>query len=173
MRTPAASARAAMSGAFRLSSSQPSRILSVTGTSTASTTASTSDSARSGSRIRAEPERPPTTFLAGQPMLMSMTCAPCPSSIRAARAIQTGSRPASWTEVRARPSPSSAFSSVPGRPCTISWLAIISLTTRPAPKRETRSRNGRSVIPAMGASRTGGVSAIAEGAAVTCLILVQ
>ena len=42
--TPAASARCASSGALRLVSSQPSRILSVTGTRTAPTTASISAS---------------------------------------------------------------------------------------------------------------------------------
>ena len=40
-------------------------------------TASISDTARSGSRIKAEPEAPPTTFFAGHPMLMSISGAPC------------------------------------------------------------------------------------------------
>ena len=38
----------------------------------------------------------------------------------------------------------------------MSWLATISDTTIPAPKDETRLRNGKSVIPAKGASITGG-----------------
>ena len=76
IRTPAASARAAISAAFIAPASQPSRIFSVTGTSTAPTTASISRSAWSGSRISAEPESPFVTFLAGQPKLMSMIRAP-------------------------------------------------------------------------------------------------
>jgi hypothetical protein len=38
--------------------------------------------------------------------------------------------------------------------------AIISDTTNPAPKRFTKRRNGKSLIPDMGASRTGASSAI-------------
>ena len=56
MRTPAASARRASSGALIVVSSQPSRIFSVTGTAVAPTVASISLSAWSRSRISAEPE---------------------------------------------------------------------------------------------------------------------
>src|SRR5438067_1518252 len=62
--------------ALRCSRLQPVRILSVTGTSTAATTASrialTSDSLRKS----AEPAATLHTFFAGQPMLMSTICAP-------------------------------------------------------------------------------------------------
>ena len=72
--TPSASARRASSGAFRVWSSQPSRIFSVTGTLTALTTERIKACAWSRLRINAEPESLPVTSLAGQPMLMSMTC---------------------------------------------------------------------------------------------------
>ena len=95
------------------------------------------------------------TRLAGHPMLMSMIRAPPASTIRAASAIQRASHPAICTAVPAARSPSSALALASGLACTISWLATISLTTKPTPNRDTSSRNGRSVIPAMGASMTG------------------
>ena len=55
------------SGALRVPSSQPSRILTVTGTQTAPATAAMIRSAGPNSRISAEPDRPLVTFLAGQP----------------------------------------------------------------------------------------------------------
>ena len=45
-----------------------------------------------------------------------------------------------------------------GRVVTISLDATISLTTRPAPKRATARRKGRSVMPAIGARKTGAPS---------------
>src|SRR6056297_3234064 len=177
IRTPAASARRASSGALRKLSFQPSRVFSVTGTLTAPATASISVSAWSRSFISAEPLAPPplaeVTFLAGQPMLMSISRAPRASTCRAASAIQRASRPASCTAVLSSPAPSSAFSRTPGFACTISWLATISLTTSPAPNRATSWRNGRSVIPAMGARKTGGDRALIVGCGVKCSILVQ
>ena len=59
-----------------VSLSQPSRILTVTGTATASTTAATSATAASDWHIRADPPPVFTTFLTGQPMLMSTAAAP-------------------------------------------------------------------------------------------------
>jgi hypothetical protein len=173
MAMPALSARRASSAAFRASSSQPSRVLSVTGTSTAPTTASISRSAWSRSRISAEPDSPPTTFLAGQPMLMSMIRAPCPSTMRAASAIQCASRPASCTAVAASVRPSSARARTEGFACTISSLATISDTTRPAPKDATSLRNGRSVIPAIGARITGGSSCVSASETDKCSFLVH
>ena len=61
-----------MSGAFFEAASQPSRIFTVTGTSTASTAAAIRLSASSGSRISAEPDNTPVTSLAGQPKFRSM-----------------------------------------------------------------------------------------------------
>ena len=62
-----------------LAAHQPVRIFSVTGTpcgAQAATTASTISSASGSSCISAEPAHLLQTFLAGQPMLMSMICAP-------------------------------------------------------------------------------------------------
>ena len=120
----------AISGAFFELSSHPSRILTVTGTSTASTAAATRASARSGSRIRAEPAMaPPVTSLAGQPKLRSMTCAPARAASRAPSAIWTGSRPTSCTTISGRPSPTAARRTTSGRPRENSAQATISVAT--------------------------------------------
>jgi hypothetical protein len=77
--TPALSAPAAMRTALRSEADQPVRIFSVTGTlcgAQAETTASAISSASDSSRISAEPAHWLHTFLAGQPMLMSMIWAP-------------------------------------------------------------------------------------------------
>ncbi len=74
--TPTRSNARASAGADSVASSQPSRILTVTGTATASTTAATSASAASAWFIRADPPPDRTTLLTGQPMLMSTTAAP-------------------------------------------------------------------------------------------------
>jgi hypothetical protein len=73
---PLSSAMRAINGPLRWSQSQPVRIFSVTGTSTALTTASRMRTTSCSSRISAEPAQALHTFLAGQPMLMSMICAP-------------------------------------------------------------------------------------------------
>ena len=73
---PASSAIRAISGAFLLCASQPVLIFNVTGTLTARTTAATMRPTSNGSRINALPASTLQTFLAGQPMLMSMICAP-------------------------------------------------------------------------------------------------
>ena len=78
--------------------SQPRRILTVTGTGAARTTASATRTAFSGSRMRAEPSPLETIFPTGQPMLMSTMSAPLISAARqAASAMQTGSLPKIWT----------------------------------------------------------------------------
>ncbi len=77
--TPALSAALAMRSALRSAAHQPVRIFRVTGTprgAHTATTASTMPSASGSSRMRAEPAYTLHTFLAGQPMLMSMICAP-------------------------------------------------------------------------------------------------
>ena len=106
-------------------------------------------------------------------MLMSMTRAPCASTIRAASAIGAASRPASCTADPSTPRPSSAFSNAPGRAFIISTLATISETTNPAPNDATRLRNGKSVIPAIGASKTGGSRENGRSDRPKRLILVQ
>ncbi len=71
----------------------PVRILSVTGTSTARTTASRMRATRRSSRSRAEPAALRQTFFAGQPMLMSTIWAPRSAWRRAASAMRPGSLP--------------------------------------------------------------------------------
>ncbi len=78
---PAFSAIRAMLSAFLFSRFQPVRIFSVTGTAsgptpTACTTASTIRATSASFCSSAEPAATLQTFLAGQPMLMSMICAP-------------------------------------------------------------------------------------------------
>src|SRR3546814_11527487 len=65
---PKSSAMCASSGALRLSWHQPMRILTVTGTFTASTQDLISAAARFRSRISAEPASPFVTLRTGQPM---------------------------------------------------------------------------------------------------------
>ena len=71
---------------------------SVTGTSTASTTRLQDLPDQGSSRISAEPAATLHTFLAGQPMLMSMICAPCATFTRAASAMRCGSVPTICTD---------------------------------------------------------------------------
>ena len=97
------------------------------------------------------------TFFAGQPMLISMIRAPMSATIFAASAIGRASRPASCTEDgSSSPSSLRALARTEGLAVSISPEATISDTTSPAPNRATIRRNGRSVIPAIGASSTGG-----------------
>ena len=67
-------------GALNSLSSQPRRVLSVTGTDTEVTTASINLAAKARSFNKAEPAKPFTTFFAGQPIFMSIICAPIPST---------------------------------------------------------------------------------------------
>ena len=91
---PACSQSFANSTAFTLPPSQPLRILTVTGTGTAFATAATISAASSGVRMSAEPSPDFTTLPTGQPMLMSIICAPQMSSARfAPSAIVSGSWP--------------------------------------------------------------------------------
>jgi CHRD domain/PEP-CTERM motif len=66
--TPTFSNSRASAGALKVAAFQPSRILTVTGTVTALTTAATSRTAASVWHIRAEPPPVLTTLLTGQPM---------------------------------------------------------------------------------------------------------
>ena len=79
MRMPLCSKARASVTALRCAADQPVRIFSVTGTpwgSQACTTARAMATASGSSCISAEPAHLLQTFLAGQPMLMSMICAP-------------------------------------------------------------------------------------------------
>jgi hypothetical protein len=141
----------AICGALRCCASQPVRIFSVTGTSTARTTAVTIRATSTGSRISADPAQALQTFLAGQPMLMSMIRAPCSTLWRAASAMISGSVPAICTLIG---SGSPAWS----MRCSDlrvfqkrGSLVVISDTASPAPRRLHNCRNGLSVTPAIGA----------------------
>ncbi len=97
-------------------------------------------------------------------MLMSTMRAPMPATIRAVSAMAPASRPAIWTLTGNAPSVSAlarTAARVDGRGVTISVEATISLTISPAPPwRATARRKARSVIPAMGARKTGGPSRV-------------
>src|SRR6185312_15153513 len=158
MRMPLSSAMRASFGALRLLSSQPVRIFSVTGRSTAFTTASRMRAARPSSRISAEPAWPFTTFFTGQPKLMSISAAPRSALSFAASAMTRGSQPASCTAIGCSSGQFFAMVSDWRVSRIIASLAIISETTSPAPCRFTSRRNGRSVTPDIGARSTGSVS---------------
>jgi len=152
---PRSSAICASSGALRRLWSQPIRILTVTGTSTALTVASMSDAARGRSRISAEPASPLTTFLTGQPMLMSMIAAPLSALSFAASAISYAVQPASCIDTGSSTGSHAAFCSDWRVSRIIAWLAIISVTLSPEPYRRTTVRKGMSVTPVIGARITG------------------
>ena len=85
---------------------------------------------------------------------MSMMAAPQASAIRAASPIQRASQPANCTTCVRRPRPSTR-SRASGRPSASAALAVISETTKPAPRSAARRRNGASVTPDIGAKITG------------------
>ena len=106
---PDCSAILANSTQLTLFSSQPLRNLTVTGTSTAFTTAAITLDASSGSFISAEPSPLFTIFGAGQPMLMSMISQPDFSSASfAPSAIVSGSCPKIWAAAGCSSAPSSS-----------------------------------------------------------------
>src|SRR5438034_4452427 len=135
------------------------RILTVTGTATAPTTASLTRQARSGSRSKDEPPEVLTTFGTGQPMLMSTMSAPAASAILAASAITPGSPPISCTETGRWSQPRSISRNDSRCRRTSASLLIISVQASPAPNSRAILRKGASVTPAIGATYTGEVSA--------------
>jgi len=89
---PFSAARLAISRKFSDALSQPSLILTVTGTLTARETAATASRTNWGSRIIPTPAPRPATLLAAQPMLISMMSGWNSSSMRAAHsAMRTAS----------------------------------------------------------------------------------
>ena len=155
IRMPLSSAILAKAGALRCARSQPMRILSVTGTSTARAVDCRMAAAAQAARHSAAPAgRPLAPFMAGPPQMMSIRSAPRPTAILAASAIAAGSQPASWTAF----GPSAltwAMRKVAAFSRTIAQDAIISDTTSPAPRLRASLRNGRSVTPDIGARMTG------------------
>ena len=130
---PQSSASWAISSQLRCSGAQPVRIFRVTGTSTALTTSVRIDLTTSGYCKRAEPASLRFTFLAGQPILISIIWAPLSTLIRAASAISFGSLPAICT-VRI---PGSSMCTIRKRDLSLSQTCgledIISDTVNPAP----------------------------------------
>ena len=90
---PASTSRGPSSRHEREPFSIPRRILTVTGTETASATAEITRQARSWSSSSVAPAPVLVTFFTGQPKLTSTRSAPASSTIRAASAITSGSEP--------------------------------------------------------------------------------
>ena len=153
--TPRSSAIRASSGALRSAWSQPIRIFTVTGTSTAFTVASMSLVASPTSFINAEPASWPTTLRTGQPKLISMMSAPLPCCSLAASAMLWGSQPTSCIDTGSSIGSHAAFWTDWRVSRMAASLAIISVTLRPEPYFRTSLRNGRSVTPVIGARITG------------------
>src|SRR5580704_5121132 len=151
-----ASARArASSGALIEEESQPRRIFTVTGTGTAATIAATTRAVACTSRASAAPLPRLTTLETGQPRLTSTSTAPRSTQTTAASAITAGSQPTScaatgdtWSGKSSRWSAASVLR-------TTASAATISVETRPAPNSRQIARHGASVIPTIGATRTG------------------
>src|SRR5690606_6697446 len=102
--------------------------------------------------IRAEPAITLHTFLAGQPMLMSIIWAPLSTLYLAASAIILGSAPAICTELGLTSPSWLARRRVLALPQRRELEVTISLTAMPAPIFLQSWRKGRSVTPAMGAT---------------------
>jgi hypothetical protein len=136
----------------------PLRIFTVTGTSPAAPTAART--IRSNSRHRHGRADPPplrVTLGTGQPKFRSTWSARSSSTtIRTARSTITGSTPYNW-RLRGRSSGSNAtIRIVFGLRSTRARVVTISHTYRPAPCSRHSRRNAMLVIPAIGASTTGG-----------------
>src|SRR5882724_9830598 len=132
-------------------SSQPSRVLAVTGIFTASTMPLTSAAVLSNSVIIAEPPPMLTTLRTAQPMLISMEATPVEARKAAASRISSGTDPKSWTasgESSGRVSISlKAFSRFSSNERALTK----SVVQRPTlPSSRTTSRNGKFVYPASG-----------------------
>ncbi len=142
------------------SSSMPLRIFIVTGRSPAPVTASRKI-ARKRLRLNGSAEPPPlrVTLGTGQPKLRSMWSARSSSAImRTALPTVAGSTPYSWIERGCSVASKWISCMVFSLRSTSARVVIISLTNRPLPPENSRHRvrNGALVIPAMGASTTGG-----------------
>ena len=95
------------------------------------------------------------TFLAGQPILMSISCAPRATLYTAASAICRGSLPAICTAATPSSPPKSLRCRVLAVFLNAGSLCSISPTAQPAPNARHSLRNGLSVMPAIGASAMG------------------
>src|SRR5690606_29328451 len=109
------------------------------------------------SRVTPEPAQAFQPFFAGQPMLISMICAPWSTLWRAASAITSGTVPAICTPTGSGSSTWSMRRSDFSVRQKRGSLVVISDIASPAPSRLHSSRNGLSVTPAIGARITLGV----------------
>jgi len=109
------------------------------------------------SRRRLLPPPWRTTFLTGQPMLMSMMSAPASSTMTAEAAIRAGSAPNICTAMGRSLSSKRVSGSERARLRVIPSVLTSSDTTRPQPPScLTAMRKRESVCPASGASTRGG-----------------
>src|SRR6478609_5243531 len=138
----------------------PLRILMVTGRSPACATASRRIARRSGLLYgRADPPPLRVTLGTGQPKFRSMWSARSSSTImRTALPTVTGSTPYSWIERGVSLASKWMSCMVFSLRSTSARVVIISLTNSPLPPENSRHRvrKGALVMPAMGASTTGG-----------------
>lgn len=119
--------------------------------------------ARSRCRLYGSAEPPPlrVTLGTGQPKFRSMWSArPSSAIMRTALPTVTGSTPYSWIERGVSVASKWISCMVFSLRSTSARVVIISLTNRPLPPLNSRHsvRNGALVIPAIGASTTGGAT---------------
>ena len=150
---PAERAARAASSQVRCFSSQPDRILTVTGIgATACTTAFVTAYNRSGSRVRDEPAPVLTIFGTGHPALISIqsACA-CSTAICAAAAMRCGSPPKICTAKTRSLSARRIRSNVFVESRVRASEDTISVYVKFAPQETQSDRNARSLYPATGA----------------------
>ena len=159
---PTSCRRSASSTMILELSSQPRRVLTVTGLPTASTTALVMATILSGSRIMPEPAPRPAILLTGQPKLMSMMSAPWPpassaalSAIFAASTMASGKLPYIWTATGASSSRVCILAMVFWTSRTSPSELTNSVVTMAAPASRQRMRKLASVTSSMGARVTG------------------
>ena len=139
-----------------MSSFQPLRILHVTGSDVLRATARMTSCTRSRSLRHPEPPLRFTTFLTGQPKLMSMNSGAKTSVTKAAASpIATGSAPKIWTPIGRSSGPKRSLLIVASFSRRMPSADRNSVTTTSAPKRRQRRRNGDSDTPAIGARYSG------------------
>ena len=149
---PDSSITCAISGAFILFSSKPALILIVSGLSSASAIFSTILPTSTGSFIRAEPSPLLTTFGTGHPILTSIISNSLSESLFAISAMISGSEPKSCNASGLSSGTVFIRSSVFLLLYSTALALTISVHISPQPCSLHKSRNGRSVTPAIGAN---------------------
>src|SRR5438477_6266498 len=153
---PASRQRRATETGSRWVSSQPLRIFTVTGRCVAVRTARMICCTSPRSFKHPDPPLFLTTFLTGQPKLMSMKSGLTTSvTISAARAMIVASAPYSWMPMGRSASSKRMSSNKCSKPRATPTAEMNSDTTTSAPKRRHSSRKGDSDTPDMGARKSG------------------